>query len=566
ALLAATALADDAIARRTGYLEQLRRLLPESKAWTGWIEESGELPPDFEAMPASAALPDPLERDGARITTPEAWAEHRETLKALLAQWVIGTAPPTPDHIEAAVLEEWREEGCTVREVELRFGPEHRARLWCEVMVPDGDGPFPVFMTQHNHRAWALIALQRGYLACVYAGADTRDDTDTFLEAYPGYDWSRLTRRAWAAGRCIDYLETVPQADARRVAITGHSRNGKQSLIASALDERFAAVISSSSGAGGSMPTRLYSEQQYGEGIEFITRNFPEWFHPRWRFFVGHEDRLPVDLRTPVALSAPRPCLISTALNDNVDSVWAGEQAYHAVKPVYALFGAEDKLRILYRPGGHETWPTVIERYIDWCDAQFGRGAYAFPERLIHPYDWETWRARARTAPDPAAYPERTIDELMHDMWAGHSARESFPEYRDEIRAHVRALLGSPPPKAANPGGDYGKEPAHIETLLNRAVPGARLQKQDLVFGEYINADVYAPHKLDLETGRAPAVLWLHPVSCARGYVMGYRRGEHPFATVARAGFAVFCYDQIGFGRRIEEVEGFYDRYPDWSL
>jgi len=28
----------------------------------------------------------------------------------------------------------------------------------------------------------------------------------------------------------------------------------------------------------------------------------------------------------------------------------------------------------------------------------------------------------------------------------------------------------------------------------------------------------------------------------------------------------VFCFDQIGLGRRIEEAEGFYQRYPRWSL
>ncbi len=559
---------DEAVARRQQYLEQVQRLLPESKPWSAWLAESGELPPDFEAFPSIPGLPDPLiGPDGQRVTTPGTWARQREALKALFAQWIMGSAPPAPDHVEAAVLDERREAGCTVREVELRFGPDGKARLWCEVMIPEGNGPFPVFLTQHNHRAWALIALQRGYLACVYAGADTRDDTDSFLEAYPGYDWSRLTRRAWAAGRCVDYLEEVPQADARRIAITGHSRNGKQALMAAALDERIAIVISSSSGAGGSMPTRLYGEQQYGEGIEMITRSFPEWFHPRWRFFTGREDRLPLDLHELAALSAPRPCLISTALNDDVESVWAGEQAYHAVRPVYRLFGAEDRLRILYRPGGHETWPTVIERYLDWCDLHFGRGEYAFPERLIYPHDWGAWRAKSRTAPDPQAFPARGADDVLANPDGTQiDNREDWNRRREEIRGHVRAMLGAAPPRAVNPGGDYGKEPPHVEALLDRAAPGTRLQRQDLVFGEYINADVYAPRELDLESAQAPAVLWLHPISCSQGYVMGYKRGENAFAEIARAGFVVFCYDQTGFGRRIEEVEGFYTRYPDWSL
>ena len=36
---------------------------------------------------------------------------------------------------------------------------------------------------------------------------------------------------------------SLPQIDPERVGITGHSRNGKQSLIAAAFDERFKAVV-----------------------------------------------------------------------------------------------------------------------------------------------------------------------------------------------------------------------------------------------------------------------------------------------------------------------------------
>lgn len=40
----------------------------------------------------------------------------------------------------------------------------------------------------------------------------------------------------------------VPRIDPARVCITGHSRNGKQSLITAAFDERFTAVVGSSPG------------------------------------------------------------------------------------------------------------------------------------------------------------------------------------------------------------------------------------------------------------------------------------------------------------------------------
>ena len=290
--------------RQQAYLDQLRRILPASPEWEAWLETSGELPPDYDTLPTSYNHPPIL----AGVTDPADWPQRREQLQATLHRWIIGTVPPPPDNLRAQVISEHRENQVTVRAVQLTFGANHAASLRLEVFIPDGDGPFPVFVTQHFHRPWAQIALSRGYIACVYAGSDTLDDTDTFSAAYPGYDWSRITRRAWAGSRCVDYLQSEPLADRSKIAITGHSRNGKLSLIASALDERFAAVISSSSGSGGALSARTNTEQHFGEGIEFITRRFPDWFHPRWRFFVGREDKLPVDIPDLVALSAPRPC------------------------------------------------------------------------------------------------------------------------------------------------------------------------------------------------------------------------------------------------------------------
>ena len=542
------------------HLEQLRRVLPESAEWEEWIENSAELPPDYAALDTIPNPRSPLAPivDGRvqTIETTGAWEKRKGELKELFQHWILGTIPPPPENLEAEILEERDEGPAQVRHVELRFGPGQKARLRAEFLIPPGDGPFPVFMTQHNHRAWALIALRRGYLACVYSGADSQDDTDSFLEAYPEYEWSRLMRRAWAASRCIDYLETEPRADTGKIAITGHSRNGKQSLMASAFDERIAVVISSSSGAGGSLATRCFSEPHFGEGIESITLRFPDWFHPRLRFFVGHEDKLPVDLHELVALSAPRPCLISSALNDDCESAWAAEQTYHLVKPVYELYGAEENVRILWRPMAHETWTTVIEEYMDWCDLQFGHGSYDFPEYFYTPH------AMDRLDESDIAVPETPagFDDLAE------AAYEDAAAMRAEVRRTVEQFLGPKPPRAHNPGGTYGIVRNHVAQLLSRSSTPSGLAKHDLVFGEYIAASVYLPEEAEEAEEPIPAILWLHPISNSRGFMAAYRRGSQPVIAMARGGFAAFGYDQIGHGRRVDEAALFYERHPDWSL
>ncbi|HYG77540.1 MAG TPA: hypothetical protein VEK08_21215 [Planctomycetota bacterium] len=561
--------------KRVKTLEQLLRVLPKSQAWEDWLLRTGELPPDFDALVSEHGLRSPLAGIPNKksllppkaVEDAEEWGERRKQIKELLHQWLLGNVPPRPGNIVARVTGERNESGATSREIELSFGPERKARLSLELLIPKGDGPFPVFVTQHNHRGWALIALRRGYLCCVYAGADSKDDTDSFLSAYPGFDWSRLTRRAWAASRCLDYLETLPIADVKRVAITGHSRNGKLSLIASALDERFAAVISSSSGAGGAMTARLCSEIQQGEGIEFLTRNFPDWFNPRLRFFCGREDRLPVDLHDLVALSAPRACLLSIALNDNVENSWAMQQTFLAVQPVYKLLNAEKNFRILWRPGGHETWTTVIERYIDWCDMALGRASYDFPQRMIHPWDWDGWLKQNGAPPDMEAFPARGLDDVL-TLKDGASAKtvDALKKKRDEVAAIVQWMMGEAPPAAVNPGHDYGKEAAHIAAMLGRNTAPQGIIKEQLVFGDYIAADVYYPQTVKTFGHKVPSVLWLGPACSPNGYAAAYRIGEQTFHRMASEGYVVFCFDPVGTGRRIEEVENFYARYPRWSL
>src|SRR5438445_176471 len=78
--------------------------------------------------------------------------------------YITGTRPPEPDNVNAAVLSEKNDGEVTLRTIELTFGPENRATLTVELMMPPGNGPFPVFLTQWNHREWAQVAVRRGYV------------------------------------------------------------------------------------------------------------------------------------------------------------------------------------------------------------------------------------------------------------------------------------------------------------------------------------------------------------------------------------------------------------------
>jgi len=116
--------------------------------------------------------------------------------------------------------------------------------------------------------------VRRGYIACVYHVTDPRyghgDDSDAWIEIYTEYDFSVLARWAWAASRAVDYLVTPPEVDPAHIGLTGHSRNGKQALVAAAFDERIGAVIPSSGNSGESNPWRYANEPFATEIIELL--------------------------------------------------------------------------------------------------------------------------------------------------------------------------------------------------------------------------------------------------------------------------------------------------------
>jgi cephalosporin-C deacetylase-like acetyl esterase len=558
--------ADSAAPKPQEILAEMLRLFPKSEPWEKWLQTKKELPPDFDHLPGVPFLPDPLRFANGREVKKDEWPKRRQELLGLFQHWVIGTFPPTPTNLVAENVRSREEAGCVIDEVTLAFGPRQAAKLHVELIFPKGNPPFPVFITQDNHRSWALVAVSRGYVGCVYAGADSRDDTAAWTEVWPDHDWTKLTRRAWAASRCLDYLLKLPVVDTNKLALTGHSRNGKTALIGAAIDQRVSAVISSSSGAGGACSYRFFSETQFGEGIELITRNFPDWLHPRLRFFAGRENKLPVDQPQLVACIAPRPCLISTALNDPVESVWAIEQTYHSARRAYELLGKPEDLNLLYRAGGHETRAKDIEAYLDWLDAVFQRVPFTFPDAAIYP-TWETWQKLSGEQADLTLFPTNNADDLLRNARGERvTTAAQWQEQRESIRERVLWGLGAAPPFAQARAAAYGSEANHNATLLGRGAVPAGLQKRSLNFGNYVTGDLYFPTNADKSDRKLPAVIWLHPISNPQGYVPGYKRGESPHLALARQGFVVFAFDQIGNGSRIEEVRNFYFRYPRWSL
>jgi len=585
--------------------EKNGRVTIQDRTWEEWVQRTGELPPDFDAMPSQAFLPDPLlRREGGRsvpITTAAQWEQQRRWIRSEFEHWVYGRMPPPPGNLRVASSRERREAGLTVREVLLEFGPEHRAQLHLKLMIPDGPGPFPVFLTNqsgdnflpwgpdHNHSFWVRTAASRGYISCQFQAADPSngvpDDSDSYLELYPDYDFSCLARRAWAAARAVDYLCTLPEVAPGQIGITGHSRNGKLALLAAAFDERIGAVVASSGLTGEALPYRDTSDPFMVESIELLTGGQPHWFHPRLRFFSGREDKLPVDENMLMALVAPRGLMLYSGYIEYSSSAFGSEHAYKSVRNVYRFLHRENNVWLHLRPGAHDDLGVGnIEEFLDFFDTVFGRRNYPKSETLIHGYDFEQWKAATGQRVNPLQFPSRKPGDFLDgDSWEARKA---------ELRGRIRWALGTPPPAPPMPRVDAIREntvpyrnplelvmrrPQANRMWLDKVAEGG-MGLSALPYAPGLSADLFYPLRVGgkRRTGKLPVVIWLHPYSYDQGWsakepwrpkqrdlILDQRPA---FDSLARRGFIVVAFDQIGFGGRSLDARSFYDRYPQWSL
>jgi len=163
--------------------------------------------------------------------------------------------------------------------------------------------------------------------------------------------WGALRAWAWGASRALDYLETLPGVDARRVGIEGVSRYGKAALVAMAFEPRLAVALIGSSGEGGAKPHRRH----FGEAVENLTGsgayhwmagNFLKYGAAEASFGSKNASDIPVDAHELIALCAPRPTFISYGIPEKGDANWLDQQGSYmatvAAGAVFRLLGARD--------------------------------------------------------------------------------------------------------------------------------------------------------------------------------------------------------------------------------
>ena len=165
----------------------------------------------------------------------------------------------------------------------------------------------------------------RGYGCLAFLTSEIAEDkkgfqygmNSIFSDVDHGQGDSYGTLLMWAKGfsLIIDYLKRDERTKSLPIATVGHSRGGKTSLLAGALDERIDLVISSCAGCSGDAEQSNYHKG--AETIEVITKAFPYWFCPNYRQY--RNKALLFDQSDFLSLIAPRLLYTSSKSED----LWA---------------------------------------------------------------------------------------------------------------------------------------------------------------------------------------------------------------------------------------------------
>lgn len=361
------------------------------------------------------SLPDPLVfKDGAAVKTAEQWEKRKAEIFEDFDREVYGRVPAkTPAVTWEVVSREETAEGEVpvitkqlVGHVDNSGYPAVTVDIQMTLTTPQkATAPVPVILEfgwnfpagwrrpQPEGPTWQQQVLEKGWGYAILIPTSVQADHGAGLrEGVIGLvnkgeprkldDWGALRAWAWGASRAMDYFQTDPAVDAKRVAIEGLSRYGKAALAAMAYDRRFAIGCIGSSGAGGAKILR----RTFGEQVENLASSGEyHWFAPNFIKYAGPLTPLdlPVDAHELIALCAPRPVFISVG-SPEVEGNWIdGKGMFLAgvhAGPVYELLGkkglgtaqypaketalADGEIVFRQHAGGHTVgpnWPVFLK-------------------------------------------------------------------------------------------------------------------------------------------------------------------------------------------------------------
>lgn len=306
--------------------------------------------------------------DGTPVKTAADWAKRRQEI---LKTWheLMGPWPALIEKPKIEYLRKEQRENFTQCHLKIEVAP-NKLTDDAYLLLPEGKGPFPAVLVvfydgltgigqnpKTTMRGFAYDLTKRGFVTLSLGSPPA--------SYYPTKEECKLqplSYHAYVAANCYNILASLPQVDAKRVGVVGHSYGGKWSMFAGALDDRFACVATSDPGI-------VFDEKRgnvnYWEpwylgfaGGPDRKRGIPNADNPRtgpYKVMMekGH------DLHELHALIAPRPFLVSGGAEDQPER-W---KALNHLIQVNELLGHKNRVAMTNRAGHSPTEESNAQLY-----------------------------------------------------------------------------------------------------------------------------------------------------------------------------------------------------------
>ncbi len=382
-------------------------------------------------------------RRGEPPATEEGWRKRLEGVAKGLER-SFGRRPKEPCDLAPEVLGTLNRDGYAIER--LTFQSRPGVRVTANLYRPDpAPGPCPAVLSVHGHWEWARIDphvqarnIGLARLGYVVLGVDAFGAGERAIDPKPGtYHGGLVGAMLWPAGtpliglqvydnrRAVDYLISRPEVDPKRLAITGASGGGNQTLYAGATDDRFRAVVP---------VCGIGTYEAYLTGGCCVCET-----NVAGLTYAGTGDLL--------AMMAPRALLVINATKDALQfSVGEAAKSIAHARTRYRALGVDEKLRHLPVESGHDYNRPMREALYGWLDRWLRDRGDGQP---IPEPDHKIEDPRAlRCYPDGPSRPETIVTIPEFALREGRERLKALPpapDHRERWESdatHLRAVLG----------------------------------------------------------------------------------------------------------------------------
>jgi len=259
----------------------------------------------------------------------------------------------------------------------------------------------------------------------------------------------------WNGMRALDYLETRPEVDPKRIGVTGRSGGGAYSWWIAATDERIACAVP----VAGIADLQAHLNEGYAGRLEkgviaghcdcmFMTNTY------RW------------DFSKVAALVAPRPLMLGNSDRDEIFPVPGFRRIEPKVQRIYDLYGAGNKFNVYETLGKHEDTPELRLGEYRWMNRWLKGDDNSVVEEKFDRFDPQQLKVLDKT-------PEGQLNTSIQDLFIKPAnvelpkspdvIKEWWPGEKAKLETALREKVfrGWParvPDLAAKPAGDMTHE------------------------------------------------------------------------------------------------------------